>query len=83
MRKFVLLLSCMAVVLQAQEEAPTPEDTTIPEIEYAPSASAASTKAAQSSGEWKNWVFAGSAAVVFTIGVLVVTLNTGTTASGH
>ena len=83
MKKCVLLLTCFAVLLHGQEEAPTPEETTIPEIEYAPPATAASTNAAKSSGEWKNWVFAGSAAVVFTIGVLVVTLNTGSSQSGH
>lgn len=51
--------------------------------EETPSAAYASTQAAKSSGDWKNWVFAGSAAVVFTVAVLIVTLNTGAPQSGH
>ncbi len=37
-----------------------------------------SIQAAQSSN-WQNWVFAGSALVTATVGVVIISLNSGTT----
>ena len=73
-----------AIPLSAQEitPVPAPEEAT-PETEEYPSASYASMRVAQSSSDWQNWIFAGGAAVVFTVGVLIVTLNTGSAESGH
>jgi hypothetical protein len=44
-----------------------------------------STKSAQSasSNDWVDWVFAGSAAITITAGVLAVSLNTGESAQAH
>lgn len=94
MKKLVLLLTFFSVALQgqevepaiqqsiAQEVAPAPEESA-PETEDTPSAIYVSTEAAKSSSDWQNWIFAGSAAVVFTAAVLIVTLNTGTSHTGH
>ena len=82
MKKIVLLLTFFSMLLQAQEITPAPEESA-PETIEAPSAAYASTQAAKSSSDWQNWVFAGSAAVVFTVAVLIVTLNTGASQSGH
>jgi hypothetical protein len=74
--------SCsLCLPIQGQETEPAPEET-IQEMEQVPAA-LASTRAANSS-EWQNWVFAGTAAVAFTIGVLIISLNPGSTQSaGH
>ncbi|MBI3508760.1 MAG: hypothetical protein HY069_03930 [Chlamydiia bacterium] len=76
MKKILLILLLTARCLHAQEEAPPPEETA-PVSSEVPNAIFESTTVAKNSSDWQNWVFAGSAAVVFTVAVLVVTLNTG------
>ncbi len=42
-------------------------------------AAAASSAEATQSSNWQNWVFAGSALVTATAGVVIISLNTGNT----
>lgn len=86
MRKPLLFLTLCATLVYGQEppieQTPAPEEL-IPEVETEPYAATSSTRIAKSSGEWKNWAFAAGAAAVFTAGVLIVTLNVGSSNSGH
>ncbi len=42
-------------------------------------AAAADSAEATKSSNWQNWVFAGSALVSATVGVVIISLNSGTT----
>lgn len=42
-------------------------------------AAAASSAEATQNSNWQNWVFAGSALVTATVGVVIISLNSGTT----
>ncbi len=66
-------------VVEEQDYAPVGVEPVV-EVPVA-EASTASTQAAtaQSENHWQNWVFAASALVTVTVGVLIISLNKGTT----
>jgi hypothetical protein len=74
---FLMILVAALSPLGAEEiKAANTEDEASTLAPETGSGAVASSKDSGSS-EWQNWVFAGSAAVALTIGVLIVSLNTG------
>ncbi|OGN65136.1 MAG: hypothetical protein A3E80_02330 [Chlamydiae bacterium RIFCSPHIGHO2_12_FULL_49_9] len=53
---------------------------TLSSILQAQETGAAAAEGTRSSGEWINWVFAGSALITATIGVVAVSIDYGRTA---
>lgn len=77
---FLLLVSCLARPLQAQE-APIPAEAVQdePADDSVGQASLVATKSGQENN-WQNWVFVGGALVAAAVAVLVVSLDSGSSA---